>query len=226
MPNHVQNRLRLEGDKEAVKAVLAHIAGEKARIDFNTITPMPECLADYAPDMRIVDAVKNARNVPVHSNPLIGALEASNRAETPSSFEDPYEQVAFERGCANFDECGHIYWYDWCPENWGTKWNAYGSPNNRDTEDTIFFETAWSNISKLIRKLSIMFPAVTFHYAWADEDTGSNTGRAKAKDGELWKNIPENGSREAYELRFELSPDDREYYTLVDGEYVYDEDEE
>ena len=32
-------------------------------------------------------------------------------------------------------------WYDWCNENWGTKWNSY---DGNVTENGIGFNTAWS----------------------------------------------------------------------------------
>jgi len=32
-------------------------------------------------------------------------------------------------------------WYDWCVENWGTKWNSY---DGNVTENGIGFNTAWS----------------------------------------------------------------------------------
>ena len=38
-------------------------------------------------------------------------------------------------------------WYDWCIENWGTKWNAYSQevcPDNGDGRAFIKFDTAWN----------------------------------------------------------------------------------
>ena len=36
-------------------------------------------------------------------------------------------------------------WHSWCEENWGTKWNAYGTIcATKDNITTIEFKTAWS----------------------------------------------------------------------------------
>ncbi|MCQ8213780.1 hypothetical protein NON08_14860 [Cetobacterium somerae] len=37
-----------------------------------------------------------------------------------------------------------ILWYDWCTENWGTKWNSLFSSINKDE---LIFSTAWNPIS-------------------------------------------------------------------------------
>ena len=42
-------------------------------------------------------------------------------------------------------------WYDWCCENWGTKWNSY---DGNVTDDGIGFNTAWSPPSPVITALS------------------------------------------------------------------------
>ena len=42
-------------------------------------------------------------------------------------------------------------WYDWCCENWRTKWNSY---DGNVTEDGIGFNTAWSQPIHVIAALS------------------------------------------------------------------------
>jgi hypothetical protein len=40
------------------------------------------------------------------------------------------------------------YWYHWCIENWGTKWDVNGSDDGvvdlKENEITLYFDTAWS----------------------------------------------------------------------------------
>jgi len=107
-------------------------------------------------------------------------------------------------------------WYDWSIKNWGTKWNAYGQPSNRNTENKIHFETAWSNVLELIRKLSWVFPDVEFFYQWADEDDiGANVGSSKIKDGELYNTlIPPSHSTAAYKMAFEITGQEPEDYGM------------
>ena len=167
MPNHITNRLTIEGQNGDVKAIMESIKGEKTRLDFSKVIPMPEGL----------------------------------------------------------EETGYIYWYDWAIANWGTKWNAYGSPDDRDTDDTIYFETAWSGVPIILKALSEKYPNVKFIYAWADEDTGCNVGTATAENGNVEINTLENSSKEAYDLAFELNPENKEYYQLVNGQYEYVEED-
>ena len=97
-------------------------------------------------------------------------------------------------------------WYQWSRLNWGTKWNAYSQPDPRNTENTIYFTTAWNSPVDLMKKLSWIFPDVEIEIAWADEDLGYNVGKIKFKDGEIVEEyIPVGGSLEARRLYFEIT---------------------
>lgn len=50
-------------------------------------------------------------------------------------------------------------WYGWRVENWRTKWNAV---DVQITEDGYIFDTAWSAPLTVIKKLSELFPKITF----------------------------------------------------------------
>lgn len=98
------------------------------------------------------------------------------------------------------------YWYTWCVSNWGTKWNAYGQPDNRNAKNTIYFLTAWACPVDLIKKLSWIFPEIEVEIAWADEDLAYNLGTITFKNGEIvTQNIPEGGSLEAKKLFFAIT---------------------
>jgi len=198
MPNHIQNRLFVQGQSEAV---MNYIKGQGVRIDFNTIVAMPECLKNYNPNLSIITAVEKKYQTVLNPDALV--------------FED---EEAFERGCKNFEETGYVSWYEWSIANWNTKWNAYGTPDSRDTDDTIYFQTAWSNVSDLIKKLSGFFSS-TFFYEWADEDIGSNAGRAVARGGNLVINRAQG--RKAYELAFNLNPGLKDQFEYVGGKYEF-----
>lgn len=106
-------------------------------------------------------------------------------------------------------------WYGWNIKHWGTKWNAYSQPSLRNTADTIHFETAWSNVSDLILKLSWIFPEVELYYRWADEDMGCNVGSLRVKDGEITGMVlPKNSSTEAYKMAFEITGREPEDYCM------------
>jgi len=56
--------------------------------------------------------------------------------------------------------------YEWCNDNWGTKWNAYSQSFKEDFSNenflmvTISFSTAWSPPLPIIEKLAKQFPGV------------------------------------------------------------------
>lgn len=94
----------------------------------------------------------------------------------------------------------------WCYKNWNTKWNSYNNYDDRDTYDTIYFQTAWNNVLGLIKTLSVRFPNLDFEYSYFDEDLGVNVGFHKIKKGNsIFQDCPENFSKEAYELAFNIA---------------------
>ena len=117
------------------------------------------------------------------------------------------------------EKYGYPTWYEWSTATWGTKWNAY----HQDFEEPniLWFDTAWNGVPLLIQKLSEIFPDVEFHYAYADEDLGFNTGRGTARNGEINMTIPEGRSNEAFEIMFFVKPGMDEYFELTDEGYKW-----
>lgn len=228
MPNHIQNRLTIKGEKEQVAKVLAAIStideeGEAIPMDFNKIIPMPKELqiesGSLGENTHYLLFGGKAKFFPIPTEEL-------QRRFTALSFEDRKKAVEIAlQYQSNKEKYGHTTWYDWSREHWGTKWNAYGQPDKRNTENTIFFQTAWAAPLNLMKRLSGLFPKVTFEFMFADEDSGSNIGELELKDGKtIAENLPQDRSFDAFEIYFELHPESREYYKLVDGNYQYVEE--
>lgn len=70
----------------------------------------------------------------------------------------------------NIRKYGCPTWYEWCYDNWGTKWNAcdvyWG-------EYEVSFSTAWSPVTDLVKKLAEKFPSVEMEYYW-DAEVGKS----------------------------------------------------
>ena len=86
------------------------------------------------------------------------------------------------KAIGNVIKYGATTWYDWCCENWGTKWNAYDNIINRE-DNTVCFHTAWSMpcgflhaLVSLLRNEEEVFSNLSFTWTYADEDCGNNTG--------------------------------------------------
>lgn len=77
------------------------------------------------------------------------------------------------------------------------------------------FFTAWNSVPKIITLLSKKYPEQTITYRWADENIGYNVGVMTLKGGEVIDiNVPEGGSREAYERAAEIMNVDLSGYGL------------
>ena len=65
-------------------------------------------------------------------------------------------------------------WYDWCVENWGTKWNVEDDIDvNYDkniNEYDISFQTAWSVPTGIVERYSELCEDDEFYWEYEDED--------------------------------------------------------
>lgn len=73
-------------------------------------------------------------------------------------------------------EHGHDNWYDWRIHNWGTKWDTdeEGQQIVEHTEDTFIvdFDSAWSPPLEWVRRVSNMYPTLTFDITFMEEGMG------------------------------------------------------
>lgn len=226
MPNHIQCRLLFKGEDAQIAQIREHIKGtyddgSEMQIDFNKIKKCPDGL-NMQVCSHIVDMSNKTMDVPTSDNPLLGALEEMNRArlKSPQTLDDA-QWKQYIQCLQNLRDTGHAYWYTWNIENWGTKWNAYNQNDKRTTNDAIYFQTAWSAPISLIDVLSKMFPNVHMCLTYADEDTGSNTGVIEYLSGIKTEYYPKSQSKEAYEIYFDMHPNDKDNYKLVGQTYEY-----
>lgn len=231
MPNHIKNKILLNGYHENIKSVKNHMVGfpwkgkteeeKKSMFDFNKITEMPSEL-----NITSDGWISLLENQFAWNSPLKSELDRQRCFKNFRYDESTEKQIDnFAQGIKNYLKYGHASWYGWAVENWGTKWNAY-CVDREWTENSITFETAWSNVGNLIKKLSSMFPDVEFFYSYSDEDSGCNCGKAIFKNGRGEIEKLENESKEAWDLYFELRSEDKDLFELKDGTYVYKDDED
>jgi hypothetical protein len=128
---------------------------------------------------------------------------------TPAYRDEPTQQEA---------QNSPDWWYNWNCANWGTKWGGYEYETKSD--NVYQFDTAWSAALPITLAMSKAYPELQFEHKWADEDTGNNAGIAYACGGGINVNEFQGGSKQAYDLAFELKPDDKQYYKWDGTEYV------
>lgn len=197
MPNNIKNLLIVKsGNKVVLNHFLNEIKGECEVIDFNTIIPMPKEYEGIASSSETDKAIeyflyKNNRTDEAKAMFRYFAPNMHNFIETYNTQGKTFQERVLELGqkCVeNFYKYGAKDWYDWCCNNWETKWNAYEQSIEylSDKKVEISFETAWSGVPNLIEKLSSKFPSLTFIYKFADESMGYNCGVGGTLDDGTW----------------------------------------
>ena len=176
MPNWVLNKVCFAGNKNKIKEIKDYLKTEELEFDFNKILPMPEELnVPASSDENIARACYKAK--------LAGEVTVKELTEYD------LQRMSFDEWAAlgkkyenNVKKYGASNWYDWCIENWGTKWNACNAEWYGD--EYIDFDTAWSCPEGIYRKLAQMYPDVTIEASFADEDIGNNCGTVLCENGE------------------------------------------
>ena len=245
MPNNITNQITFgtDGTSLATFQKMLHDVQMEGQplgsIDFNKLLPMPKEL-----DMEAGARTDKGLELVQEYHHALADLEQKKPGLTPAKYAlalrqceglyrekrmaDPVTWALGEQAYSNVQRFGSPTWYEWCNRNWGTKWNAYGFQPLKKDSDTIKFFTAWDSVPKIIALLSRKYPEQTITYRWADEDIGRNVGEFVLKNGEIIAlNVPENGSREAYEMAAEIMDADLSDYNLcltADGSsYEYQE---
>lgn len=230
MPNHVTNRITIEDtaglDLGEIRKKFVNRDGE---VDFGVVMPSPPCLRGFEPHSGILDRAQAALGLlkepsdigeEADINALSERLRFVNALRTITTPIKKDEAKDVIRAIENYQECGYLYWYDWNCASWGTKWNAYGQPDGGHPIDTrtFEFETAWSHPVDIIHLISEALSGVTLFIEFADEDTGSNCGTYRIKDG---RTFDENFAPK-YD---DMSDEQKRYFTELGFRIRYGEDD-
>ena len=193
MPNYVKHLMTFGGDPNEIKKLTDSILTQKPDsvnyFDFNKVIPLPESLQIESGTLsEMGEAV--AKFLDEGDDTLLMDAATWKKYEHPQQFIDYLKEdsqlekyLNIGRICIeNRKKYGHADWYNWCIDNWGTKWNSCDS--RCDEYDSITFETAWSSPYNVIKKLSEKFPTITINVKYADEDIGNNCGEYEFLNGE------------------------------------------
>ena len=198
MPNWCYNRMNVTGDRESLVKLTEAIAREHDPSLAKTTMGVKQ--VDY--DLSVL--------FPVPEELRISAMFFNTETD------DPEYQELLKKYEANKAKYGHTTWYDWCINNWSTKWsprieewtiNDY--PNG--SEIYAYYETAWSPADGLIREVSRRFPTLLFVVS-SDEEGRSFSCVMAFSNGEI---VAEAGC----ELSANKVPEQfREAYARIDNE--------
>ena len=124
MPNWFTNQLVIECDSEQQSKLLSQIGTDDSPLDFNKILPIPKPLLDTHTGSSTVDGKD------VKEWLTIDGKDRTLREEEVTRWKSKY---------------GATNWYDWCINNWGTKWNAKNIILQQYSNHILFeFDTAWA----------------------------------------------------------------------------------
>lgn len=196
MPNYVKNILSFDGDPDRVGRLFSAIQGENGPMDFNKLIPMPAELEIEAGSRTTAGFKKYMAFLAVTG--LHTEMEPAYLAAHPEIDREEWDlgKQAFH----NLQNFGCPTWYEWRIQNWGTKWNASSA---EVSDGRLSFLTAWNAPKPIMEKLSEMFPTVSIHHAWADEDIGHNCGERTYRNGDVTQEYLPMG-QEAVELGCDL----------------------
>lgn len=158
------------------------------------------------------------------------ALRYTDYPDKKLLFSNKAEVYAYgKRALDNYEKYGAKDWYDWCCDNWGTKWNACHTQINDLEKADIYFNTAGSQATQIIKALSEKYPDHKFEYEYAEERAGGYAGFYNYENGIAvsYADYAE-GCKEAYQMYFALWGQEDEYkfnpntgtYEPIDGEVM------
>ena len=209
MPNHCSNYLELSADPSNRKAVSQlskfvdnSIIPNEDRFTFEGVLPMPEGLKLTTSPTRIVS--EKERKEQLEKN------KTANFKSYPLT-EKMQKQL--------IDKYGYDNWYDWCCDNWGTKWDAYDCYVSESLKDycSISFDTAWSPPIPYYLALSKKYPLLRIEIEYSEIGMDF-AGRQTYIGGELIDDVEMTCSEYEY-LEDYPSWFDRFYDTLKEDCY-------
>ena len=208
MPNHVTNLLNAKDI--AVLPIFTEDENGDKELDFNKIIPIPEELlnvnsgGDKDPISCYLTKVQDVEDMKVVKN-YYGNHPVLKLFPAPHILTDEELADILDKDKRTFDELvndgkiyvdnlkkyGHMSWYEWRCDHWGTKWGAYDCQVFEP--DDIEFYTAWSPAEPIVKKLSEQYPNKRFHLLYSDEFIGQFAGECVYENGERIEEIYAEG---------------------------------
>ena len=159
MPNHVTNKIEITSAN--AQEALNFMKGSDREFDFNQIIPMPESLniqSGTVTDAALAYCLTDGLTKPVTADQIEKyykeeffsskaeqverAIESAKRC-LDQGHETKEQLLEISKKIISNVETHNCHtWYEWSPQNWGTKWNAY---DITVSENQVEFDTAWNS---------------------------------------------------------------------------------
>jgi len=190
MPNWVRNNVEIEGNKHDIDRLLSVCNIGDNQFSFEGIIPRPKELGMIAGgwDDKYIKYYKAVRDNNMSLMPSAEEIAELEKEAPRYWYEENPNVTAYEVGeryVKNKLEYGAVSWYNWCCDNWDTKWDSCDAYVSRksDNDVEIMFDTAWSAPINVYCNIMEQFPLLHIHVQYADEDLGRNCGIWDSENG-------------------------------------------
>lgn len=208
MPNWVKNIVTVSED--AMNKIKRRYFTENC-LDFNKIIPMPKTLElesgsitsiaiFYAYICKDDEEKKKIEDILKRAGPYESINKRLQEYKEAGQYKNIYKEATKYKpseiqkslNISTLEELGDTYirnieiygyttWYEWCIENWGTKWNVNDFSFNNTT---MIFYTAWATPEKIFEKISEELPNEHIEVKYADECYSNfNNGKLTFENG-------------------------------------------
>jgi hypothetical protein len=152
MPNYCENDLYVRGPSAVIAELMALIGADAAmpQFNFSAVIPYPERMAQ-------MDKEATA----------FGFSRSALTQEEKTAARDAYI-AKYGNDRDGFNSGG----YEWCVDNWGTKWGASDVVRRDYGGVCLTFQTAWAPPKPVILALATRFPKLTFSLEYFERGMG------------------------------------------------------
>lgn len=156
MPNYCYNRINIKVTVEELESIKERVMSTDEfgdeYFDFNKIIPKPENMLSRSYGLFTLEAFskyyyENPDNLSkeILDEIIQGKTNEIYVEEKLYRVDDYISKKYTKEELKSYTGEKLLLWYDWCIENWGTKWSSLYS---EITTEEISFDTAWTPISE------------------------------------------------------------------------------
>ena len=220
MPNWCENRVTIIGAPAQIERLLEEAKGSKSRFSLQSLVPCPKLLLEATSgSYEMGYEVKYGHWGDVASYPWMVEANGGEPILTREVALRVLEEIRPEflehadAYKANVDQHGYTSWYEWCCDNWGTKWDIRvegieEAETNAPNEAIQFcFDSAWAPPLAAFRSISEKYPELIFQVEFYEEGMDF-LGVHEYVAGELTEQ--DEGTCSSDAERFEFAPEPEE----------------
>lgn len=175
MPNWCVNELSITGPDTELRRFKRTGKAKSTALSLDRFVPIPDELQGKASPAHVVPDDKYEQALQHHEAQIRETPLLTNMAPISESMSQAYS--------ARF---GADNWYDWCMENWGTKWDVQATLIMDEPGELRYtFASAWDPPLTWLATVSRIFPVLKFEIITYLEEESSRPYFARAKGGIL-----------------------------------------